>query len=155
MLLTYVGATTGTMIMFWPLPITQLSFFLLTLATNFCVTVCRPAFKLCVNVRIKKRRFPVFECFVRDAAMRAYPSQVSSLLTYFTRHGGPAVCLVARTALSLVGGSLFASELRLLELLLVPAARSPDEAPLRLQLTGLRRVAALSYIVLCAGSDHP
>ena len=60
----------------------------------------------------------MFVCFARDAAMRAYPSQVSSLLTYFTRHGGGLVCLVARTAgLTLVGASLFASELQLLELL--------------------------------------
>ena len=117
MLLTYVGATTGTMIMFWLNPITHSCFSvsLLTLAHQFlrnCLPSSFQALRECLCLKL--RRFPVFVCFVRDAAMRAYPSQVSSLLTYFTRHGGPAVCLLARPDLSLVGDSLFASELRLL-----------------------------------------
>ena len=63
----------------------------------------------------------MFVCFVRDAAKRAYPSQVSPQLTYFSRHGG-SVCL-ARTGPpeTLVGASLFVSELRLRERLLLQA----------------------------------
>ena len=68
---------------------------LITLAHQFlrnCPPSSFQALRECL--RLKLRRFPVFVCFVRDAAMRAYPSQVSSLLTYFTRHGGPSVvCL--------------------------------------------------------------
>ena len=83
--------------MFWLKPITHSCFSvpLLTLAHQFlrnCLPSSFQALRECL--RLKLRRFPVFVCFVRDAAMRAYPSQVSSLLTYFTRHGGPSVCLL-------------------------------------------------------------
>ena len=85
------------MIMFWLKPITHSCFSvpLLTLAHQFlrnCLPSSFRALRECLCLKL--RRFPVFVCFVRDAAMRAYPSQVSSLLTYFTRHGGPSVCLL-------------------------------------------------------------
>ena len=80
--------------MFWLLTQSQ-CLSLITLAHQFlrnCLPSSLQALRECL--RLKLRRFPVFVCFVRDAAMRAYPSQVSSLLTYFTRHGGPSVvCL--------------------------------------------------------------
>ena len=46
--------------------------------------------------------------------MRAYPSQVSPQLTYFSRHGGSVGLARTGPPETLVGASLFVSELRLL-----------------------------------------